>query len=118
MATTALGDAMTDGRHSEREAAVCTEASSADTVRVGVRDGGPGLSGEIRNRVFEPFFTTKREGIGMGLSISRTIVEAHGGHLWAENNPDAGATFYFTMPIARENVTENSSGQLVGSRSG
>jgi PAS domain S-box-containing protein len=111
-------DAMKDGRHSEREVAVWTEASSADTVRVGVRDGGPGLSGEIRNRVFEPFFTTKREGIGMGLSISRTIVEAHGGHLWAENNPDAGATFYFTMPIARENVTENSSGQLVGSRSG
>jgi signal transduction histidine kinase len=49
--------------------------------------------------VFEPFFTTKKEGMGMGLSIARTIVEAHRGQIWAENNSGAGATFYFTVPV-------------------
>jgi signal transduction histidine kinase len=78
-----------------------------------VRDAGPGLNVEIRDKIFEPFFTTKREGIGMGLSISRSIVEAHGGRLWAENNPDAGATFYFTLPIYREAAIETAPLQLV-----
>jgi two-component system sensor kinase FixL len=92
-------DAMRDARGSDREVVVWTEAVSADTVRVAVRDGGPGVNGEISDRIFEPFFTTKREGLGMGLCISRSIVEVHGGRLWAENNPDAGATFYFTLPV-------------------
>ena len=92
-------DAMENSPRCEREVLVWTEAIRSDTVRVGVRDGGPGLSGDVRDKIFEPFFTTKREGIGMGLSISRSIVEAHGGRLWAENNADRGATFYFTVPV-------------------
>jgi two-component system, LuxR family, sensor kinase FixL len=92
-------DAMQDVPESEREVVVWIEAVSGDTVRVGVRDSGPGLSPDIKDKVFEPFFTTKREGIGMGLSICRSIIEAHGGRLWAENNPEAGATFYFTVSV-------------------
>jgi two-component system sensor kinase FixL len=94
-------DAMNESRESEREVVVWSEPYTGDSVRVGVRDSGRGLSVEMRDKIFEPFFTTKREGIGMGLSISRSIVEAHGGRLWAENNADAGATFYFTVPIEK-----------------
>jgi two-component system sensor kinase FixL len=64
-----------------------------------VRDYGAGLGGGDLERVFQPFYTTKRDGLGMGLSISRTIIEAHGGRLWAENNPGRGATFCFTVPV-------------------
>ena len=59
-----------------------------------------GLRGDKLDKIFQPFYTTKRDGLGMGLSISRTIIEAHGGRLWAENNPIGGATFYFTLPIS------------------
>jgi PAS domain S-box-containing protein len=111
-------DAIKDARRSEREVAVWAEAIDGDTVRVGVRDGGPGLSGDIKDQVFEPFFTTKPEGIGMGLSISRSIVEAHGGRLWAENNTDGGATFYFTMPIYHADAAASSSVEVVSSTRG
>jgi signal transduction histidine kinase len=77
---------------------IATQNSAA--VRVGVSDSGPGLTSEGLNQVFQPFYTTKPEGLGMGLSICRSIIEAHGGSLWAENNPDRGATFYFTVPLA------------------
>lgn len=69
-------------------------------VKVAVIDSGSGVSTETMARVFEPFFTTKSTGMGMGLSISRTIIEAHGGRIWVENNPVAGATFAFTLPVA------------------
>jgi PAS domain S-box-containing protein len=92
-------DAMKDALRWKREVVVWAEAVRSDIVRVGVRDSGPGLSGDMRDKIFEPFFTTKRQGMGMGLSISRSIVEAHGGRLWAENNSDYGATFYFTLPV-------------------
>jgi two-component system sensor kinase FixL len=69
------------------------------TVRTAVRDQGPGIPGDKLSRIFEAFYTTKPDGIGMGLAISRSIVEAHGGRLWAANNPDRGATFSFTLPV-------------------
>jgi signal transduction histidine kinase len=67
-------------------------------VRVGVRDTGPGLSPESLSRLFEPFYTTKPEGMGMGLSICRSIIEAHGGRLWATRCEPRGALFQFTIP--------------------
>jgi signal transduction histidine kinase len=67
-------------------------------VRVGVRDTGPGLSPESLSRLFEPFYTTKPEGMGMGLSICRSIIEAHGGRLWATGCEPRGALFQFTIP--------------------
>jgi PAS domain S-box-containing protein len=71
---------------------------SAGGVRVGVRDTGPGLSPESVSRLFEPFYTTKPDGMGMGLSICRTIIEAHGGRLWATGCEPRGALFQFTIP--------------------
>jgi two-component system, LuxR family, sensor kinase FixL len=67
-----------------------------------VRDRGKGLGWDKLEKIFQPFYTTKREGLGMGLSISRSIIEAHGGRLWAENNPDRGATFCFTVPVEQK----------------
>lgn len=72
----------------------------ATHVLVTVSDTGIGLTSGAAGRMFEPFYTTKPDGMGMGLAISRSIVEAHGGRLWAEPNPDAGVTFVFTVPTA------------------
>jgi two-component system sensor kinase FixL len=64
-----------------------------------VEDSGIGLSPEIAEQIFHSFFSTKAQGIGMGLSISRSIVESHAGRLWAEARPSGGATFQFIVPI-------------------
>lgn len=69
-------------------------------ARVTIRDSGIGFDGETAKHVFEPFYTTKRRGIGMGLTISRALVEAQGGKLWCESEPGQGATFLFTLPYA------------------
>ncbi len=66
-----------------------------------VSDSGTGLSQKAINEIFQPFYSTKATGLGMGLAISRTIIEAHGGKLWAESNPGAGASFHFTLPVTK-----------------
>ncbi len=81
-----------------RRVTVRTEADGPLGVRLSVSDTGPGIEHDRLGKVFQPFFTTKSDGLGMGLSIARTIVEAHGGVLWATNNPDGGASFHFNLP--------------------
>ena len=82
-----------------REVQISIDAvPSEGGVRVGVRDTGPGLRPESLSRLFEPFYTTKPEGMGMGLSICRSIIEAHNGRLWASPNAPRGAIFRFTVP--------------------
>jgi PAS domain S-box-containing protein len=76
------------------------EMHSDDTLRLGVRDSGIGVLPEQADRIFDAFHTTKRQGMGMGLAISRSIVEAHGGRLWTTPNDGPGATFQFTLPVA------------------
>ena len=83
-----------------RELLISTEHSQADSVHVAVRDSGPGIDSEHLERVFEAFYTTKSSGVGMGLSICRSIIDAHGGRLWAEANEPRGAVFQFTLPAA------------------
>ena len=74
-------------------------------VLLAVRDSGPGLDPKGLDRLFDAFYTTKPQGLGMGLAISRSIVESHGGQLWASANSGGGATFHFTLPIQ---ITESS----------
>jgi PAS domain S-box-containing protein len=81
-----------------RELLVRTELTEASAVLVAVCDSGPGIDPEHLERVFEPFYTTKASGVGMGLSICRSIIEAHGGRIWAEANKPRGAVFQFTLP--------------------
>ncbi len=78
----------------------CT-SQSGNQAQVTVQDSGPGLSAETAQRIFEPFFTTKPSGIGMGLAISRALIEANGGQLWLEPDFKSGATFHFTLPFAQ-----------------
>jgi signal transduction histidine kinase len=81
---------------------VHTETGDAADVVITVRDSGPGLDPTSRDRLFDAFYTTKPSGLGMGLAISRSIVESHGGRLWATANAPSGAIFQFTLPIDRK----------------
>ena len=96
-------DAMNGTPVERREVKIATEQNGDDTVQVTVEDRGSGIRDEERNLLFEQFFTTKREGLGMGLAIVRSVVEAHGGKIAAENVDGGGARFYFTLPITTEN---------------
>ena len=73
-------------------------------IRVSISDSGMGIPQENMDRIFDPFFTTKPDGLGMGLSINKSIIEAHGGSLKVMNNPDRGATFYFILPLSSEDT--------------
>ena len=82
-----------------RELVIESRRGEGDYAVVSVRDSGTGIDAQHADRIFEPFFTTKPEGMGVGLSICRSIINAHGGQLWAENNAGYGATFQFTVPV-------------------
>ena len=79
---------------------VATAPAGDDMIEVSVADSGPGLRAQVRERLFQPFVTTKSDGMGVGLSICRAIIEAHGGRIWAEDNPEGGTVFRFTVPLA------------------
>jgi PAS domain S-box-containing protein len=91
-------DAMSAVKTLPRELLITSRKSNSGEVAVAVRDSGAGLDPKNLDRIFDPFFTTKPEGMGLGLSISRTIIEVHGGTLWAIPNGDKGATIQFTLP--------------------
>jgi PAS domain S-box-containing protein len=92
-------EAMSGASDGPRELLISTGASDAGDVRVAVRDSGPGLTPASLERLFEPFCTTKPGGLGLGLSICRSIIEAHSGRLWVSANVPRGATFQFTLPV-------------------
>jgi signal transduction histidine kinase len=103
---------MVDGRPRTLEITTsCGASGDSGDVVLSVRDRGVGFSDEDRERLFDPFYTTKSEGMGIGLSISRSIIESHHGRLWATSNDDgSGATFLFAIPRdAQEGPPESSS---------
>jgi two-component system sensor kinase FixL len=85
-----------------RDLTVSAVPAGEDMVEVRVADTGPGIAPEIADRLFQPFMSTKAQGMGVGLSISRTIIEAHGGRIWVEPNPEGGSVFHFTLRSVRE----------------
>jgi two-component system sensor kinase FixL len=87
----------------EDRALTLTTSVTRNEVRIGVLDSGIGLP-EDTEMLFQPFYTTKGSGLGMGLSICRTLVTSHGGSLWAERRADRGAAFFVALPIAREDI--------------
>ena len=88
-----------------RELVIRSHQDEANQVVIAVADRGVGISAENADQLFNAFFTTKSSGIGMGLSICRSIIEAHGGRIWASRNAGVGATFQFTLPSPRETVS-------------
>jgi len=93
-------DALEDVGGEYRTVSIATRRETDQVVEISVADTGHGIAPDQIDRIFEPFFSTKSRGLGMGLSISRTVIEAHGGRLWAENNGDGGATLRMTLPVA------------------
>lgn len=96
-------DAMTEeaAHAAALELSIETRLSGAGSVDIVVADTGPGIAPEIRDNLFTPFATTKETGMGIGLSVSRSIVEAHGGRIWVEANEPRGTKFVFSLPVAR-----------------
>ena len=95
-------EAMSGIHEGTRELRINTEREAAGGVLVTVRDSGPGLDPADTERVFTAFYTTKPKGMGMGLAICRSMVEAHGGRMWASANEPRGAVFQFTLPLERD----------------
>jgi signal transduction histidine kinase len=100
-------EAMSATQTDPRELLITSRRGKSGEIVVAVRDSGKGLDPESITRIFAPFFTTKPDGMGMGLAISRSIVEAHGGQLWATPNVDKGATVQFTLPPGSENRNQS-----------
>ena len=99
-------DAMVDVHDRPRQLLIRTERHDEDRVRLRVRDTGVGIDSERMTKLFDPFHTTKTDGMGIGLSVSRSIIERHHGRLWAEPNDGLGATFSFSIPVRPESVTD------------
>jgi C4-dicarboxylate-specific signal transduction histidine kinase len=95
-------EAMSSMREGARELLICTEKAESNRALVAVRDSGPGLDLKSVDRLFEAFYTTKVQGMGIGLAICRSIIEAHGGQMWACANEPRGAVFQFTVPLERD----------------
>ncbi len=104
-------EAMNDVADGVRELLISTRKSTSGGVLVSIRDSGLGLMPEIRDRIFEAFYTTKPAGLGMGLSICRSIIEMHGGELWASANEPRGATLHFTLPSHNKMVSAGYPGE-------
>jgi len=94
-------EAMRDVTVRERKLTIRSAENDDRQVRISFEDTGVGITPETMTRLFEPFFTTRAQGIGIGLAISRSIIEAHGGRLWAESEPGRGSVFQFTLPAAK-----------------
>ena len=99
-------DAMSDVDDRPRQMVIRTQRVERDRVRLTVQDAGVGLAPDGVDRLFEAFYTTKRGGMGIGLSVSRSIIESHQGRLWAAPNDGPGASFSFSLPCAPEGETE------------
>ena len=95
-------DAMAETGADERRLLVRAQREDSDSVRVSVADRGRGIPAGEAEHIFQPFFTTKTHGLGLGLAVCRSIVEAHHGRLRAESEPGVGATFHFTLPVVRK----------------
>lgn len=95
-------DAIKASAHADAQLSVQTRRQEADKIYIAVKDSGIGLGQGELDKIFDAFHTTKKEGMGMGLSVSRSIIEAHGGRLWATPDDIRGATFHFTLPIGDE----------------
>jgi signal transduction histidine kinase len=100
-------DAMADLHDRQRLLLIKTERNEGDCVLLSVRDTGVGIDPENMDRVLEAFYTTKSDGMGIGLSVSRSIIERHHGHLWAQPNDGPGATFSFSIPIEPAGVSDS-----------
>jgi C4-dicarboxylate-specific signal transduction histidine kinase len=98
-------EAMSSIEAGPRDLLIGTEQTQGNGVLVTIRDSGPGIDPENLERVFEAFYTTKTSGVGMGLSICRSIIDAHGGRLWADANEPRGAVFRFTLPGVETELT-------------
>jgi signal transduction histidine kinase len=106
-------EAMASITDRERVLAITSQRAHDGAPTVTVEDSGPGLDAANADRIFDAYFTTKPGGMGMGLSISTSIVEAHGGHLWASSSLPHGTGFHFTLPIGGETKARSDKAALV-----
>ncbi|HKQ10052.1 MAG TPA: ATP-binding protein, partial [Rhizomicrobium sp.] len=90
-------EAMENSTH--KELSLSVGSTQTDMMEFRLRDSGPGLSGKVRERIFEPFNSTKQDGMGVGLSICKRIIQDHGGRIWVEDAPGGGAIFCFSLPV-------------------